>query len=161
MNCIKDKPNNDGNIVDLIIPHLESSWLVATISKKQNVWNSTNIQINVDLEEKVGKYFELDKINHVIKILHNCEALVSASAFFDSTEGDSYAWLKINKNNTVVASKLERIINRNFPQASIAAKPISLKKDDTLKLVVEYGGTTGNPSIRASKYVTFLAITKI
>lgn len=161
MNCIKDKPNNDGNIVDLIIPHLESSWLVATISNKQNVWNFTNIQINVDLEEKVGKYFELDKINHVIKILHNCEALVSASVFFDSTEGDSYAWLKINKNNTVVASKLERIINRDFPQVSIAAKPISLKKDDTLKLVVEYGGTAGNPSIRTSKDVTFLAITKI
>lgn len=149
------------NVLDPRIPHLESSWIVATISKKQNVWNSTNIQINVDTEEKVGKYFELDTTEHVIKVLYSCEALVSASAFFDATEGDSYAWLKINKNNTVVASKLERIINRDFPHASVAAKPISLAKGDTLKLVVEYGGSSGNPSIRASKDVTFLSVTKI
>lgn len=161
MNCIKDKPNNEGNIIDPIIPHLESSWIVATISNKQNVWNSTNIQINVDSEEKIGKYFELDTTEHVIKVLHSCEALVSASAFFDGTEGDSYVWLKINKNNTVVASKLERIINRDFPHASVAAKPISLTKGDTLKLILEYGGSTGNPSIRASKDVTFLSVTKI
>lgn len=81
--------------------------------------------------------------------------------FFDSTEGDSYVWLKIKKNNTVISSKLERIINRNFPQASIATKPISLTKDDTLSLVLEYGGSTGNPSIRASKDVTFFSVTKI
>ena len=81
--------------------------------------------------------------------------------FFDSTEGDSYVWLKIKKNNTVISSKLERIINRNFLQASIATKPISLTKDDTLSLVLEYGGSTGNPSIRASKDVTFFSVTKI
>ena len=109
----------------------------------------------------MGKYFELDTVEHVIKILHTCEALVSASAFFDGTEGDSYAWLKISKNNNVVASKLERIINREFPHATIAAKPISLTKGDSLKLVLEYGGSTGNPSIRASKDVTFLSVTKI
>lgn len=147
--------------MDPIIPHLESAWLVANISNKQNVWNSTNIQINVDSEEKIGDYFELDKINHTIKILHNCEALVSASAFFDGTEGDSYVWLKIVKNTTVIASKLERIINRDFTQAAISSKPISLAKGDTLKLSLEYGGNSGNPSIRSSKDVTFLSIAKI
>lgn len=153
--------DTEENVLDPRIPHLESSWIVATISNKQNVWNSTNIQINVDTEEKMGKYFELDTTEHVIKVLHSCEALVSASAFFDRTEGDSYVWLKINKNNTIVASKLERIINRDFPQASVTTKPISLIKGDTLKLVLEYGGTTGNPSIRPSKDVTFLSVTKI
>ena len=153
--------NNKSSLVNAINEVLEKSYAIGYTSSNQGIYMANNLTFNINQSEIVGSYFEFDESNHCIKVLKDCVAILSGALFVDGTEGDDYVWARIKVNTATITSKLERIINHDFTNLSIPTIPVSLKKDDIIKMELDYTSSIGNPSIRSGKNTSFLSVVKI
>ena len=137
------------------------NYIVAYLNENQSIYNDNNMIFLMANAEKSGDYFELDSINHQIKVLKDCVAILSGAIFVDGSLGDNYIWAKITVNGTSVTGNLSRIINRDYTTCSIPSKVISLKANDVIKMTVDYTSPSGNPNIRASHDCSFVSVVKV
>lgn len=152
---------DNSSLVNAINEALEKSYAIGYTSSSQGIYMANNLTFNINQSEIVGSYFEFDESNHCFKVLKDCVAILSGALFVDGTDGDNYVWGRIKVNTTTITSKLERIINRDFTNLSIPSTSVSLKKDDIIKMELDYTSSTGNPSIRSGKNTSFLSVTKV
>lgn len=155
--CLKNQ-NND--IFNPKIPRYESSYIVATLAKKQSLNNSLQL-VKFDTSEEENGFFKLDVETNKIEVLKNCTGLLSGNIFVDGSSGDGYLWSHIRINSKDITSNLTRIINRDYVQCSVPVVIKKLNKGDIVDMSVDYATTGGNPSIRDSSDNTFLSIVKI
>lgn len=137
------------------------NYIVAYLNENQSIYNDNNMIFLMANAEKSGDYFELDSINHQIKVLKDCVAILSGAIFVDGSLGDNYIWAKITVNGTSVTGNLSRIINRDYTTCSIPSKVISLKANSVIKMTVDYTSPSGNPNIRASHDCSFVSVVKV
>ena len=137
------------------------NYIVAYLNENQSIYNDNNMIFLMANAEKSGDYFKLDSINHQIKVLKDCVAILSGAIFVDGSLGDNYIWAKITVNGTSVTGNLSRIINRDYTTCSIPSKVISLKANDVIKMTVDYTSSSGNPNIRASHDCSFVSVVKV
>lgn len=154
--------DKDENILNPKIPRYEKKdYIVAYLNENQVISQSNNYTFNMAAAEKEGNCFELDSTNKQIKVLKDCVALLSGAIFVDGSLGDNYIWAKLSVNGNNVTSNLARIINRDYVHCSIPAKVVSLKANDTIKMLIDYTSESGNPSIRASHDCSFVSVVKV
>lgn len=158
--CLIDQSNNSGKISNPHIPRYESSYIVATLAKKQLLNNSLQL-VKFDTAEEENGFFKLDVETNKIEVLKNCTGLLSGNIFVDGSGGDGYVWSHIRINSKDITSNLTRIINRDYVQCSVPVVIKKLNKGDIVDMSVDYATTGGNPSIRNSSDNTFLSIVKI
>ena len=151
-----------GNQLDPAIPRYEEkNYMVAYLNGNQSIYYANDLIFNMATADSEGDYFELDSTNHQIKVLKDCVAILSGALFVDGSLGDNYILAKIFVNDTQVTSNLARIINRDYTTCSIPAKVVSLKANDVIQMKVDYTSPSGNPSIRASHYSSFVSVAKL
>lgn len=156
---LKDK---DNKILNPKIPRYEKKdYMVAYLNSSQNIYHANNMTFLMATSDNSGNYFELDTTNHQIKVLKDCTALLSGSLFVDGSLGDNYIWAKLSVSGNNVTSNLARIINRDYVHCSIPTKVVSLKANDTIKMLIDYASESGNPSIRASHDCSFVSVVKV
>lgn len=155
-----DQSNNSGKILNPHIPRYESSYIVATLTKKQSLNNSLQL-VKFDTAEEENDFFKLNVETNKIEVLKNCAALLSGNIFVDGSSGDGYVWSHIRINNKDITSNLTRIINRDYVQCSVPGVIKKLNKGDIVDMSIDYATTGGSPSIRDSSDNTFLSIVKI
>lgn len=127
----------------------------------QAISNGEGILVNLAKKETKGDYFELDSISHTIKVLKDCQAIISGSIFVNNCAGVGYVFGNVKLNNTPTTSALANINSQPFTTVSIPAKVVDLKQDDIIKMTVDYTSTSGNPNLRWYHEATFLSIVKI
>lgn len=137
------------------------SYMVGYLSSTQNISKGDSFTFNMQESESLGDYFELDKSNKAIKVLKDCVAIISGSIFVDGSLGEGYVMSKLMINDSASVVTLERIMNKDYTVTSIPSKAVSLKKNDTLQIKVDYTSDSGNPSIRSAKNTSFLSVLKI
>lgn len=156
---LKDK---NGAILNPIIPRYEKKdYIVAYLNENQIIHFGNNTTFLMATSDNSGNYFELDSTNHQIKVLKDCDAILSGAIFVDGSNGDNYIWAKITVSGNNITSNLARIINRDYTTCSIPAKVVTLKVNDTIKMVIDYTSESGNPSIRSSHDCSFVSVVKV
>lgn len=154
--------NKDDAILNPKIPRYEKKdYIVAYLNGNQSIYNDNNMTFLMATADSSGNYFKLDSINHQIKVLKDCTAVLSGALFVDGSLGDNYIWAKITVNSNQVTGNLSRIINRDYTTCSIPAKVVSLKANDVIQMKVDYTSPSGNPQIRASHDCSFVSVAKI
>lgn len=156
---IENLKNVNNETINPKIPRYEEkNYIVLSLNAKQNI-SQGNYNVNFTTAENEGSTFEFDSSK--VKVLKDCKALISGNVFIDGSLGDGYIWGRIYVNDVEITNHLERIINRDFTQASIPAIAVDLKANDVINMKIDYGSTAGNPSIRNGKANTFLSVVEI
>lgn len=155
-NVLKDKL---GKILNPKIPRYESAYAVAYLTSSQSLSNNPSQRLLVNAIDKTGELFELN--NNKIKALKDCVAIISGSLMVDGITGSGYVWAKLTLNDEIVDSNLARIFNADYVHCSIPTISATLKKGDTIGMIVEINGADGILTARSSKYATFISVAKI
>ena len=151
--------NQTGTQINPIIPRYESAYAVAYLTSSQSLINNPSQRLLVNAIDKTGELFELN--NNKIKALKDCVAIISGSLMVDGITGSGYVWAKLTLNDEIVDSNLTRISNADYVHCSIPTISATLKKGDTIGMIVEINGADGILTARSSKYATFISVAKI
>ena len=151
--------NQTGTQINPVIPRYESAYAVAYLTTAQSLINNPSQRLLVTNIDKTGGLFELN--NNKIKALKDCVAIISGSLMVDGIAGSGYVWAKLTLNDEIVDSNLARIFNADYVHCSIPTISATLKKGDTIGMIVEINGAEGILTARSSKYATFISVAKI
>lgn len=139
---------------------IEKSYILATLN--EDIWGyEGQILEPIPLDKvvyKKGEKFTLE--NNKIKIGSGVSKIkVSSAIFLNDFIGTGYAWGKIMKNGTGVATALQPTITGAAPYVSVCIPStiIDVEEGDLINLRIEQT-TRQQTSIRAGKQYTFLFV---
>lgn len=135
----------------------DKSFITVWNSESQEISHGNNFKFEFDQFENSENYFEMTN-NNEIKVLKDCKAFITSSAFVEKSAGNGYVLSKLRVNNSIIENCLETISTEYYTCCKASGATCKLKAGDLITMMLDYTSESGNPTIRSGKNNSYITI---